>query len=701
VGRAVLEIVLRPYAQVVFSRDLLVGALVLGALASLPKLAGITLVAVLVAAVVTWLLGLGATAIREGAFGCMALLTALALVAFAPGGGSLAAVVLVGATTAVLLGASFQTCFARLSLPTYVLPFVAATWLVHLAARSLPARATAWSALAPWSGLPPALTHPSWLDVPASLLFVHGMAPGALLLLALLVHSRISVFLAGVGAVTASGLRAWLRPDLAWSPLDTMASFNAVLTAMAVGGVWFVPQPSSMALAAAAAGFSVLVTYALVPALGLLSLPVLSLPFVITVLTVLTAARLRQQDRWPRSAGPAERPEDALARHLSRVRRFGELAWVPFRLPFRGEWFVSQGWDGEPTHQGLWRHGLDFEGRTPDGKAGKGEGLELRDYVCYGLPVVAAGAGTVALVVEGVPDNRPGEMNIRDNWGNAVVIAHGPWLHSVYAHLQPKSIRVKLGDLVAPGMEIGRCGNSGRSAVPHLHFQVQRGLALGSATLPCEFGDVVQRDGDLPVLSTHTVPQQGAFVRPVQRDDGVARALIPGPGTVLELRERTGVRVERAKVEIDLLGTRWLCSPRGRVAFETYDNGLVFLDCHAAADSLLRYLVLTWARLPFDQCAELRWQDSLSRRWLLPRWSRVVADLLTVVAPAAGGLEVSYRLRRQEGSVEVEGRAAGWLARSVLSLSGAETPHVLTIEHRGETKVIEIRQVEDLEERPS
>ena len=576
------------------------------------------------------------------------------------------------------------------------MPFVAATWLVHLAARSLSPRDLSWSVFQSWSLLPPWLGDHSWLDVPASLLFVHGMLPGALVLLALLVHSRIAFFLAGVGAVAAHALRLWLRPDLPWSALDTMASFNAVLTAMAVGGIWFVPQPSSMALAAGAAGFSVLVTYALVPALGMFSLPVLSLPFVITVLTVLTAARMRQQDRWPRSAVPAERPEEALARHLSRVRRFGQLAWVPFRLPFRGEWFVSQGWDGEPTHQGLWRHGLDFEGRTPEGKAHRGEGRELRDYVCYGLPVVAAGAGTVVLVVDGVEDNRPGEVNTRDNWGNAVVIASGAWLHSVYAHLSPKSIRVKPGDVVTPGMELGRCGNSGRSAVPHLHFQVQRGVALGSPTIPFELGDVVEREGEVPILHTRVVPSRGTFVRPVQRDDAVAQATVLTPGMVLELRERNGTRVERAKVEIDLLGTRWLHSARGRLAFETYDNGLVLLDCQVAANSLLRYLVLAWARLPFDLSGQLRWQDCLSRRWLLPRWSRLLTEVLTVVAPGRGGREVSYHLRRSEGAVEVESRSEGWVCRSIFSLAGRDATHLLTVEHDGATEEIEIRQVEEL-----
>jgi hypothetical protein len=37
---------------------------------------------------------------------------------------------------------------------------------------------------------------------------------------------------------------------------------------------------------------------------------------------------------------------------------------------------------------------------------------------------------------------------------------------------------------VAPGTPLGRCGNSGRSAQPHLHLHVQRGAWLGAPTLP-------------------------------------------------------------------------------------------------------------------------------------------------------------------------------------------------------------------------
>jgi len=685
------EALLRPYAQIVFSRDLSVGALVLAGIACTPRLALATLGAVAVAALGTLLFGLGGRVVREGGVGCIAVLTTLALVLFAPGGGPPLALLAFGAVLSLLFAASFQAVFANVALPTHALPFLAATWVVHLAARTMP-EAGSLAELATYATwLPASWREPSWLDLPAALVFGHGKPTGVLILAALLLHSRIGFLLALAGAAVVAGLRLGLRSDVPWSYLDTTAGFNGVLAALAIGGVWFVPQPSSLLLAAAGAAVSTVVTYALFPVLGAWSLPVISLPFVVTVHLVLTAARMREHDRWPRSTVPADRPEEALARHLVRIRRFGNLAWLPFRLPFRGEWFVSQGHDGQHTHQGPWRHGLDFEGRTPEGKAHAGEGKELRDYVCYGLPVVAAGAGTVALVEDGVADNPPGEINTQANWGNAVVIQHGANLYSVCAHLQAKSIRVKVGDVVTPGMEIARSGSSGRSPIPHLHFQIQRSKLLGSPTIAFDFADVMVRRGTELEIGTHTVPSEGSFVRPVQRDDVLARVMSWSPGAQIELVQSDGGPTEVAKVEVDLLGTRSLRSPRGRLDFDVYENGLVLVD-YSGGDSLLRYLLLAFARLPFDPSASLGWTDALSRRLFMPRWRRALADLWIVIAPELGKLDVTYRMRRETGAVRIEGKAETWQSTAVLSLEGKS--HTIEIEHRGRRTSLTMKRLE-------
>ena len=54
-----------------------------------------------------------------------------------------------------------------------------------------------------------------------------------------------------------------------------------------------------------------------------------------------------------------------------------------------------------------------------------------------------------------------------------------------YAHLQPGSQRVKVGDRVRRGQVIGLVGNSGNSTEPHLHFHISDGNSpLGSEGVP-------------------------------------------------------------------------------------------------------------------------------------------------------------------------------------------------------------------------
>jgi urea transporter len=681
VAVGLLQSLLRPYGQILFSRNLLAGALVAAAIALAPRLFLLTLLAAAVAALASWLFGLGTEAVREGGPGCIAVLTTLALALFAPGGGSPLVLVMLGALLSVLFFASFQAMFSSLALPAHALPFVAATWVVHLAARLMPAGPPFADALAPWHFLPGWARAASILDIPSALVFQHGALAGLLVLLALAVHSRISLLLAILGGAVALLAQRLLRPGLPATLVDTTAAFNAVLAALAIGGVWFVPQPSAIGLAAVAALLASVASYALFPMLAPFALPVISLPFVLTVLLLLTAARMRQHDRNPRSTIPGSHPEANLAAYLVHLRRFGNLPWLPFRLPFRGEWFVSQGHDGQHTHRGLWRHGLDFQGVAAGGKTFQGEGKELRDFACYGLPVVAAGSGTVALVEDGIPDNRVGEINPQDNWGNAVVIAHGPALFSVYAHLQPKTLRVKVGDVVIPGMELGRCGNSGRSPTPHLHFQLQRSKHLGSPTIAFDFGDVIFHRNDGWELGTHLVPDEHSTVRPVQRDDNLARALTFVPGTSYLLQADPGNRKELAQVEIDLGGRRFLRSPLGKLYFDAYENALVLTGFTGAPNSLLRFLLLSAARVPFDTAAEITWTDSLPRRLLLPGILRAIADLSSVVVPDIGRIDVAYRLKRDTGRALLSGTSARWSAETVVDLSSGE--QTIAINHRG------------------
>ena len=83
--------------------------------------------------------------------------------------------------------------------------------------------------------------------------------------------------------------------------------------------------------------------------------------------------------------------------------------------------------------------------------------------------------------------------------GNYVMIDHGKNEYSLYAHLQPGSVGVHVGDEVKAGDVIGKLGSSGNSTEPHLHFHVcDKPDPLMCAGVPVNFSNVTIQWADLP-----------------------------------------------------------------------------------------------------------------------------------------------------------------------------------------------------------
>ncbi len=146
-------------------------------------------------------------------------------------------------------------------------------------------------------------------------------------------------------------------------------------------------------------------------------------------------------------------------------------------LPFKGEWLVF--WGGDAAEQNYHqtapnqRNAFDTLKIDANGKTHKGDGSKNEDYYAFGQEIVAPADGVVSYVVDGVHDNKPGEMNRMFVPGNLIVIKHSESEYSLFAHFKQNSIRVKVGDKVTRGQTLGLCGNSGNSSEAHLHFQVQ------------------------------------------------------------------------------------------------------------------------------------------------------------------------------------------------------------------------------------
>jgi len=172
---------------------------------------------------------------------------------------------------------------------------------------------------------------------------------------------------------------------------------------------------------------------------------------------------------------------------------------VNYILPFEGAWTVFNGGVGmELSHS--WgiipqRYAYDFIITDDEGNSFTGDATQLASYYCYGKNIIAPADGVVVKISNRQCDSRvTGTKVFCDAWdirGNFIVIQHAENEYSVLAHLIPGSIAVRKDDKVKQGQVIARCGNSGNTSEPHLHFQLQNGRSFfASAGLPVAFSGI-------------------------------------------------------------------------------------------------------------------------------------------------------------------------------------------------------------------
>lgn len=156
---------------------------------------------------------------------------------------------------------------------------------------------------------------------------------------------------------------------------------------------------------------------------------------------------------------------------------------LTFQPPFKGSWFVYWGGDNKILNyhhdDPAEKYALDMIIIDKNGFSHPSSGSKNEDYYAFGQDILAAAAGEVVEAVDGLRDNRPRKST--NNYafsGNFVMIKHSGGIYSVLAHLQQHSIVVKAGQKVTAGQKIGKCGNSGNSTEPHLHFHVQDNSVL-------------------------------------------------------------------------------------------------------------------------------------------------------------------------------------------------------------------------------
>jgi hypothetical protein len=159
-------------------------------------------------------------------------------------------------------------------------------------------------------------------------------------------------------------------------------------------------------------------------------------------------------------------------------------------LPINGRVWVAQ------------RYAVDWEQLDAQGRIYVGKREKLESYTIFGKPVIAVADGVVLSATDGLPEQTPGKyptnISLEEADGNSVILDLGELHYAIYAHMQPGTIQVRVGQRVRQGQLLGLVGNSGNSVAPHLHFQVNdRPSSFASNGLPYEIKDF-QITGESP-----------------------------------------------------------------------------------------------------------------------------------------------------------------------------------------------------------
>ena len=190
-----------------------------------------------------------------------------------------------------------------------------------------------------------------------------------------------------------------------------------------------------------------------------------------------------------------------------------------------------------PLNGQLWaaeRFAIDYVQLRPDLRLLSGDKSKPESYPGFGADIHAVADGTVVGVLDGLPEQVPGQdptgLPLERYAGNHIVQDLGDGNYALYAHLKTGSIKVKVGDRLSLGQVIDLLGNTGNSDGPHLHFHVMstsdplrsNGLpfVLSSFTLD---GRVASIDAEDAIEAGQPAPMQPGFT---PRDESAVSPLV-------------------------------------------------------------------------------------------------------------------------------------------------------------------------------
>jgi len=613
------------YSQIFFAENKILASilLVVSFIDGWTGLSGV--IAVITALVLAEVLGYDKTAIKKGLFSFNSLLVGLGVGTYFSPAIEVVLLLIIASSVAFFSTVFLMGILKKYGLPFLSLPFLLGMWLLILSFPLLLNISLNEDALYPSNQLfklgglefvkvVNGLNYffegsgfNTYLLSLGAIFFQFSILAGILIAVGLLIHSRVHFLFSLIGFFVAYWMYSFLGV-YSGSLNYTYYGFNFILSAIAIGGYFLIPSRQSLLWSLLIVPILVITTIGSDRLFGVFGLSVFSLPFNVVVIGILYAFKIRyNQTKAPILTYIQHKNPETNAYLFDSIEAKEFSAFTnSIHLPFLGEWTINQGHNGTYTHKEFYKYAWDFIIKdTIHDKEFINDGFLVTDYYCFNKPIIAPANGTVVAVVNSIEDNEIGISNTLQNWGNTIVLQHDTYLFSKLSHLKKGSINVNIGDVVIQGREIGKCGNSGRSPYPHIHFQLQSAPVIGSPSIFWPLSDYIENKDMHLNFVQKGVPLENEMLSNVQTAPILQAAFKWNPGDKFQLKQVVKA-VETSNLiqnEIDVYNQTYLHCLKTDAKLFYSNNGKKFeaLNYVGSKKSPLFYFFNSFYRVVFSE----------------------------------------------------------------------------------------------------
>ncbi len=447
----------------------------------------------------------------------------------------------------------------------------------------------------------------------AGTFFQTSVLAGVLISVGILYFSRIAFTLSILGFLSAYFFYSVFGADVNELNINLVGS-NYIFMAIGIGCFYIIPNI-----------YSYLTVFLLTPLLLMImiflnkTMQVFQLKsFTLSFSIVVTLFLLFLQHRWLHRflhlvTIQYYSAEKTIYKYRTSLNRFKNSHLAKVYLPFWGEWFVSQGYDGKITHLGEWGKALDFVIIDESNQTYQANGSLREHFFCYNKPVLAPLDGYIYEIINTVEENDISGVNTYDNWGNTIVMNHLNGLFSQISHFKKDSFNVSVGDYITKGTVIGKCGNSGRSPEPHIHFQLQIDPKVGAKTVSYPIAYFLEKVNEKYELKISEIPNENSLIASVQVQRLIAESFDFIPGKKLKFTSADSENPIEWEIFTDSLNRSYIyCHSTKSMAYFVNDSTMFyFYDFEGSKKSELFFFYLATCRVLLGCYEELVIEDTL------------------------------------------------------------------------------------------